>query len=354
MLSTLYNYTIGTIMNGVNTATNGDVLEAINPGESVGTAPGDDLAQSQYDFRYMVFPNDLGMDTNGHYMVININVPTEGIKTNGLEVRSMAGSEELRRNAAAYGINQSQLKQVSKLDTLRYGTNSTGGAQTTNWNWVPRQTSRIAESIALHMPQSGLVYTHNNRYEDISLSGAILSGAKTVASGILGSNDGSVAGSRAAQARLNAMNNIIGVGDFGMKLGQNPINPAIEILFSNTLQRVFRFEFLFAPRNENESITVDRIIRTLKFHGSPEINDGVGWGLTWIPPAEFDITFYNKGYENTKLPRINTCVLQQIDVDYNPTGMYATFRNGFPVATRLMLEFVEIEPVHKQRVVQGF
>jgi hypothetical protein len=347
MLNTLYNYTIGTMVNGVNTATNGDVLEAINPGESIGTAPGDDLSQSEYDFKYMVFPNDLGMDTNGHYMVININVPTEGIKTNGLQVRSMAGSEELRKNAAAYGISQSQLQQVSKLDTLRYGTNATGGSQRAALA-IPRQTSRIAESIALHMPQSGLVYTHNNRYEDISLSGVVSAGAGALINGISSSR---------YSAASRAWNNITSGFSTAGKLGSNPINPAIEILFSNTLQRVFRFEFLFAPRNEAESVTIDRIVRTLKFHGSPEINDGIGGGyvgLTWIPPAEFDITFYNKGYENTKLPRINTCVLQQIDVDYNPTGLYATFRNGFPVATRLMLEFVELEPVHKQRVIQGF
>ena len=45
--------------------------------ENTGSEPVD-LGQSRYDFRYLVFPNDLGMDDNGHYMVININVPTKG------------------------------------------------------------------------------------------------------------------------------------------------------------------------------------------------------------------------------------------------------------------------------------
>lgn len=340
IFDTLYNSTIGTVMNGVNTATNGDALEAINPGESVGTAPGDDLAQSEYDFRYMVFPNDLGMDTNGHYMVININVPTQGFKRNGLDVRSPAG---------AFTRYFSPLNQVSKLDTLRYGQNAAGGAQSSGWSsLVPRQTRRIAQSIALHMPQSGLVYTHNNKYEDISLSGAVAAGVGTLVNGI-------EAGKYSAAAR--GFNNLTGAASTLNKLGQNPINPSIEILFSNTLQRVFRFEFLLAPRNEAESITIDRIIRTLKFHASPEINDGIGGGylgLTWIPPAEFDITFFNKGHENVKIPRINTCVMQQLDIDVNPTGLYSTFRNGFPVAVRIMMELVELEPVHKQRVIQGF
>lgn len=322
--------TLGVMNQGVST-----VGEALNPGESVGQAPGDDLAQSQYDFRYTVFPNDLGMDNQGHYMVININVPTEGVKTSGLELRNPAGR---------FTDHFTAINQVSKLDTLRYGNMAAQGPTRPALS-VPRQTRRIAESIALHMPQSGLEFTHVNRYEDISLSGAITSAARTITSGL----GGALAG--------RAIDNLAGAGSTLNKLGGNPINPAIEIVFSNTLQRIFRFEFLLAPRNQEESITINRIIRTLKFHGAPEINDGVGGlglGLTWIPPAEFDITFYNKGIENLKLPRINTCVLQQLDVDYNPTGMYATFRNGYPVAVRIMMELVELEPVHKQRVTQGF
>jgi hypothetical protein len=47
-------------------------------------------------------------------------------------------------------------------------------------------------------------------------------------------------------------------------------------------------------------------------------------------------------------------VLERVEVDYAPTGTYATFRNGHPVAVRLSLGFRELEPVHKQRVLQGF
>lgn len=336
IVDTTRNATLEVITGGVKTAYE-SISDALNNGSTEGYAPGDDLGQSDYDFRSMVFPNDLGMDNQGHYMVININVPTEGIKKTGLEVRSPAGR---------FTDYFTPLNQVSKLDTLRYTQNAGQGA-TRNILSVPRQTRRIAESIALHMPQSGLVYTHLNKYEDISLSGAIHTAGSTIANGLFGGDWRS----------RRAIDNVTGAASFLNKLGGNPINPAIEILFSNTLQRVFRFEFLMAPRNEEESITIDKIIRTMKFHGSPEINDGIGGaylGLTWIPPAEFDITFFNKGVENTKLPRINTCVLQQFDVDYQPTGMYSTFRNGFPVAVRILMEFVELEPVSKARVVAGF
>jgi hypothetical protein len=146
------------------------------------------------------------------------------------------------------------------------------------------------------------------------------------------------------------------VGDLGAIM-QNPINPSVEILFTNVRQREFSFTFLMAPRNEHESETIKGIIKTLRYHAAPEINTGVGglgFGLTWIPPADFDITFMNKGVENTNMLRINTCILMGVEVDYTPYNVHATFRNGHPVSVIMTLRFKELEPVHKMRVLAGF
>ena len=51
---------------------------------------------------------------------------------------------------------------------------------------------------------------------------------------------------------------------------------------------------------------------------------------------------------------IEKMMMQRIEVDYAPQGMYATFSNGYPVACRLSMSFRETEVVHKQRVAQGF
>ena len=200
-----------------------------------------------------------------------------------------------------------------------------------------------------------LVFSDQNVYQEVSLTAL----AGDVAAGI---------GSFGLEALRKAGNDLAkiveapvfdGLGnavDVGSKLMSNPINPAIEVLFSNKLQRQFAFELLLAPRNEKESITIKEIIKTLRFHASPEINTslaGLG-GLTWIPPAEFDITFFNKGVENFHIQRMNTCVLERIEVDYAPTGVYSTFRNGHPVAVRVGLAMRELEPIHKQRVLQNF
>ena len=303
-----------------------------------------DLTQSKYNFRYLVFPNDLGREDVGHYMVININAPTK------FNSREYAGdlTEQFTRLTTDYR---------SKVDRLRYGSGGPlsevgdllGGSTAAS---IPRATRRIAESIALHMP-SPLIYHTQNVYEEISLT-ALGGRLGIMASPVIASAAKAYAGTLSAASRLpgiaTALGQAVGVAT---KLAQTPINPMIEILFSNTTVRTFVFEVLMAPRNEQESFNVKEIVKTLRFHAAPELNSAAK-GFLWIPPAEFDISFYNKGVENMNILRINTCVLERIEVDYAPTGTYSTFRNGHPVAVRMSLGFRELEPVHKKRVLQGF
>lgn len=317
------------------------------------TAAGNDLAQSKYDFRYKVFPDDLGMDDNGHYMVININVPTK-FSTAKLANPLYTGDPV----AGAFGNFVSPLNQVSKVDTLRYGQNITGGVQAPTGLNIPRFSKRIAESVALYMPSS-LIYNHHNIYEEISLTA--LAGKLTVGGVNLGVkfllDKAGIPGrySAPASAGTGKIQDAFGNALSGTSsLLQSPINPMVEVLFTNTPQRQFVFEVLMAPRNEKESETIRSIVQTLRFHATPELNDFALNGLFWIPPADFDITFFNKGQENTNILRINTCVMERIEVDYSPSGVYSTFRNGHPVAVRLSMAFRELEPLHKQRIIQGF
>jgi len=327
-----------------------------------------DLGQSQYNFKYTVFPNDLGMDNNGHYMIININVPSDSGRTKARGRYETIDGERIFTPLKG---------EASKVDKLRYGPTGTirpsavlssvgiqqgGGPGDTSYLSLQRKTMRIAESIALHMP-TPLIYNTHNAYEEISLSAlgfklgatAITALTSTVAAAIARSISSAAATAQATRTITNGLGQIVSTGS---KLMQSPINPAIEILFSNTLVRQFTLEVMMAPRNEQESLNMKTIIKTLRFHGAPELtgllDSSYFEGLFWIPPAEFDITFFNKGVENMNILRINTCVLERIEVDYAPTGVYSTFRNGHPVAARLSLGFRELEAVHKKRILQGF
>jgi hypothetical protein len=327
--------------------------------------------ESQYDYNYRVFPDDLGQDHNSHYMIININVQVNR--------DSMARlNTELPYNDNFGPANYTVLaNEASRVDQLRGSTDASLFLQSgmsaeqifgkikdtayniaTNPNAVnlPRSTRKIKEAIALYMPMP-TVYTQTNVYEEVSLTAfgaqalklgvSFIGGA--IAAGLTGKLKSAIGSS--APRIVDAAGNMIRKGATAAGM---PINPKIEVLFSHTSQRSFRMEILMAPKNKMESDTVKNIIDTLRFHAAPELDTMIGFIPTFIPPAEFDITFFHKGKENTKIPRINTCALEQIEVDYAPTGVYSTFANGHPVAIRLSLAWRELEILHKQRVTQGF
>jgi hypothetical protein len=344
------------------------------------------LLQSNYKFESHVFPSDLGSSDNGHYVVFNINVQVSFLK--GAIGQVTGGTNVAGSTWSRFSGGVTPLNERSKVDQLRLGQSAApvntprtladterfmresgtrGGwvFRAGRWLWdnfvsgptglqtgafngqqtifLERSTRRIAESIALHMP-TPLIFNTHNVYEEISLT-ALGGKAIGVATGIL------ARGPAAALTQSAIASGSIGTA---AKLLQRPINPMLEILFSTTAPRQFTFEVLMAPRSEQESVTMKNIIKAFRYHAAPEIQTAT-LGLTWIPPAEFDITFFNKGVENTNITRINTCVLERIEVDYAPTsGVYATFRNGHPVAARMSLGFRELEPVHKERVLQGF
>ena len=333
--------------------------------------------QSKYDFNYRTFPEDLSSDYNGHYMIININVPTDsggksisGINGSGIgeSFRSVALPNDLatvdRLKFGSYrGIGPTNVP-MGALDFLNPRADFTTG------------TRRIVESIAIHMPSS-VLYNSQHIYEEVSLTAIAGALGKVVASnigaGVAALLTRSVANGLATGSAINRVYNPLGsVVGTGAKLLGYPINPRVEVLFTATPQRQFAFEILMAPKSEKESETMKKIVETLRFHAAPEITSltlgdiapvinagviellgNVGIPL-FIPPAMFDITFYNKGGENTNIPRISTCVMDRIEVDYAPTGVYSTFRNGHPVVARLSMGFREVEILHKARIAQGY
>jgi len=319
------------------------------------------LDQSEYDFTSRIFPSNIGEQSDqGHYMIININVPNrstyDSINGQTMFSRFGAGGEELSKTDVLR----------FKLDPLYFDKNGQSQGDTHNLS-APRQTRRIKESIVLFIPDA-MQFNQSNHYEDVSLTGisgdiakmgilttsSLISGfagafSSTLASGIEGL--GNILSTLATDASQPGSSSLL---HRGLQLTGRPVNPKMEVLFKNTPQREFDFLFLFAPENEKDSIAMEQIIKTLRFHAAPEI-DAKSYGYTYTPPSELDITFYDKGVENLHIPRINTCVIENISVDYTPGGTgWQTFSNGHPVMARLVLKLRETEVLSKLRVAQGF
>lgn len=127
------------------------------------------------------------------------------------------------------------------------------------------------------------------------------------------------------------------------------MNPGVQVLYRSTGLRSFQFQFLMAPESERESRSMESIIKHLRYYAAPRAQ-----GMLFETPAEFEIRFYNKGEENTHIPKIRRCVLNHIDVDYTPlSGEWSTFTNGYPVAALMSLNFQEMEIIHKDFIAGG-
>ena len=234
-----------------------------------------------------------------------------------------------------------------------------------------KTTKRISDSIALYLPgqvidqtsatyedlptglvgkvlgdAAGLVNSYSNQdYEAVGRKGAAALKAFAIEAGrrLL---------STAAEGLLGAEGSVQGVN----KLFGQADNPFVEVLFTSMNIRKFTYNFNFAPRNEDETKEIQQIIQLFRYHMSPELQRTNGRYLTL--PSTFDIHYMYKaengnGYENDYYTRLSTCVLQDCNVNYTPTGV-KSFGDGAPTQITMGLTFSETEALTKEKVQQGY
>lgn len=127
------------------------------------------------------------------------------------------------------------------------------------------------------------------------------------------------------------------------------LNPNTELLFSSVDMRNFQLNFKLVPRNGTEAKTCNDIVKTFKKCTLPKRSPGKVFGFEG--PSEFasfigvpnlcKVTFMKGSSEHDVLPRFKMCAVTQVDVNYTPDGVYATYSDGQPVAMTLTLNFQE-------------
>lgn len=252
---------------------------------------------------------------------------------------------------------------------------------------MKRDAKQLAQNIYLYAPQQ-VIFTQQHKYSEVSATAAlgalgyVSQGGQT----IQGGGAGGIEGFKNLLARVKEagegpfgqeLKNML-VGNAAQKLGiigekaQDLLlqsqgyaqNPQMEVLFDTSDFRQFTFEFDFMPRNRDETIQVMQIIEKLRFYSAPELyrtksGDVRGGGRYFIPPYYFEIEFMQKNgngiVPNPNIPKITTCVLEQIDVDYvGDSDRFVSHWDGSPVHTKLTLRFKEVEIIHKELVLKGY
>ena len=350
------------------------------------------LLSNPYQTSLLKYPSDLGATDKGHYLVIHVNeqkksrfamnsntgdLPsvaqrrTYGISTTGSNaVNILNGSQSIANRLSGGAVDNFFNDITNKLSSYGISTNSgdygvTATRESFSTDFL-RTIQRTTDTIALYMPDT-LAFNYNQSYSDINLGGdltaAALAGGSSIVDAI-NQNPGNIKGA-STQALQNLSPFVLSVlGQQNKQLNAGIIaatqmvqNPMLELLYTSPSFRTFQFDFMFYPRDEQEATEVQKILDKLRFHQAPEIAENTN-SFFLVPPSEFDIKFYYNGKENDNIPKISTCVLQTITVDYAPNGFSAyevqnepypsIGRTGMPVAIRLNLQFKETEYLTKQ------
>ena len=144
---------------------------------------------------------------------------------------------------------------------------------------------------------------------------------------------------------------IIGAGGLGalgagVLLEQGlAINPHLAVVFRGINFREHQFTYKFVARDQSESDTIKKIIKTFQYHMLPS-NDiggsGKTVGLAFKYPDEFEISFAEK--VRSSLYEIGTSVLKNMQVTYNGENLPIFFENtGAPVSIQIALQFQEVK-----------
>jgi len=231
---------------------------------------------------------------------------------------------------------------------------------------LERIATEILSYINLYMPD-GLNFVDRHDYDAVSVTDA-LGGL-----GLLGTGSITEIGARLGEQARVAGVSLLGqnITDLALYNSGYALNPQLQVLFKGSKNREFVFTFKLIPRNAYEALTIESIIRTLRYHAAPNYQtsgpDGLeGFGLSgatdnsryFIPPSQFEIEFLvmtqSGAVYNDKLPRIAKCVLTNVDTNYAPSGQFAAYEDFQPVETQLQLTFTETVVLTKPDIAAGY
>jgi len=143
-------------------------------------------------------------------------------------------------------------------------------------------------------------------------------------------------------------------------------NPNVEVLFQSMELRTFDLTFKMTPFDENDVQRMDAIIKIFKMAMLPQYNlgegvevfdgknEGLDAGFIQVPKV-CAVNFMRGASRNIYLPRYKMCAITDVNVNYTPDNVYATFSGSSPVATEIKISFMETKLVFSEDIEErGF
>ena len=325
-----------------------------NPGARGGVDRSGYASLKPYKGKHIAYPEDLGSNEQGHYVVFHINE---------------------QENANVKFSQGRNLKKASKyssgeLDDLDNGGITAMGENTTVS--VPRNaTKRLEASIAMYMPATVAV-TQSAQYGEVEMGAIATAAANLYKKGQFGgvfnkeflgavATEAGGALTDAGEIALKAAADTIAPGaKAAIELASGKVtNNRLEMVFQGISRRSFSYSFKMMPKSEAEASTVDEIVRMFRFYMAPSFEEDISSSRTMIVPATFDITYMNRNKENSFLNKISTCVLESANVTYGGERVqffrpHSDGSGAPPVETNIELQFKELELITREKLALGY
>ena len=349
------------------------------------------------------YPLDLGTDaTKSHYVQFSVreiipasvgevpgSIPGNSVNLGGLgDIANAAGSTAtsaitelgnfISPKATNYNSSisvESSIANAFDTQMANKSTNVIGDFLTKGVGISPR-LSELKTVISLYMPDT-IYAEYGSEYSEFNLmdEGGLIAGIRAInqiasknstddiktdsfgsAAKSIGKMVGNIAGTQPETIYLASK--VLGMENIGAVLNKArgyAINPQVQMIYRGIDLRTFQLTFTFTPKSAQEAKEVDEIIALFKHHYAPRLESGTETSVNsmfFIPPSMFTVQFMHDGRENTHLPKYGECVLSNITVDYAPNG-FASYEDGSPVQSQLMLQFKETEIIDRNKLEKG-
>jgi hypothetical protein len=128
------------------------------------------------------------------------------------------------------------------------------------------------------------------------------------------------------------------------------LNPNTELLFNGVKLRSFNFTFNLAPRSEDETKVIKKIVTTFKLNMAPTTGSGGGGlaGLFLKSPNVFQLQYMKGAQPHPYLNKFVVAALTNMQVNYTGSGTYMTYDDGMPVHMIMTLSFQELSPIYAE------
>ena len=374
-LNEIKNVAINRATNRINNVISG----ALGGGRGVGLPPNAGRVRPTSQFanldnpfsgQSVVYPEDLGSDDQGHYILFEINEQKNAnvkFGTGGKKVK--VPSSDFSDFAESNKIKEQYGGGYTSGDFVNSETQSKLDSRASTVSVKGPGTRRLLSNIALYMPAQVQVST-GAQYGEKEL-GAFTAQAVEAVKGISEGNiekiknsvtNSGESGTMMAEATVTKLIDVIpGLGGIGaaMDIKRGFVrNNRLEMLFEGIGRREFTFSFKMMPKSEAEAKSVRTICEMFRFYMSPSFIGDIGTSRTMAFPATFDIKYlYAFGKENRFLNKISTCVCTQANITYGGERVQffrPTVDGAPPVETQLDLTFKELELITRERIGEGF